>query len=292
MLISSGYNEEAYLKIINFVKTLNADKISLSMFLDIVNNNTAWSINSTLNLFNTIDEQGKEILEVRYLIICLSILLPLSLRDKFIYLTEFLKENIIAQEFLLIVHDVELFLDPFSRIYSLENESLNEDLKLLIKNEINLSSFPEIIVSNSIFAPLCKLIEYIDTNDEVIHELRMAEISLDGHYSNIHSPIRSNSINTTNLEEVEFKKIESKLNLLSEADSQKSNSLNTCDLDFQVINDEDSGSEYNISTKFSDPIQTANPEIKRQADLTYLNNLKVNMRSCSRLCEAKSCILY
>ena len=166
-------------------------EVTLEYFRSSCTKNTSLSKGVVLNLFNTIDDSGNEAFDKSYAGICISILLPISLKEKFKLCYCFQEHSISLEDFLKPVHLIERFLDPYSRVYTLENQVLVKQLTQDIGLSIITSSVPEILSRHCAFELLCMQIQLIDNKIERNNALRLADINLSGSYSDIHSPLEA-----------------------------------------------------------------------------------------------------
>ena len=138
---------------------------------------------------------------------------PIKTRLEFIFYME--KPKLTVKKLVKTLRIFEKFLDPFSIVYT-NSEILTEIIKEINGNEIETTGLPEFIMNNYLTQPIIKVLEKIDVETGYLEGLRMADISVIGSYNNIFSPIRRNSLNLSDSDNIEFEKIEKKLKDFSE----------------------------------------------------------------------------
>ncbi|OMJ89576.1 hypothetical protein SteCoe_8282 [Stentor coeruleus] len=285
------FTAETIKKIYTDLDSQGLDFINLENFSNACLRCTSWTHNTILNVFNSIDENRNESIQINFLGLSLSLLLPIDIKQRLnVYVELFPPQELTKVDFLSIISRIEEFLDPYSETFSKYLEVSLDNSWNEFPNPVLTTSIPQLLISMIIFNPLIDYLKTIDSNDEIIPELRIADISLSGSYSNIHSPLYQGSekseINDEDMAELEKK-------ITEVCRSENGEVVGNEYVVPKVESKKSEGSSMNeneISTKFSDPIH-GGEENKFNVDLSYMGKVLKN-RTCGRLCTNNTCKLF
>lgn len=215
-------------KIIELLSNPSYKAISFEIFQDICIKNLNWTVTIALNVFNTLDELGADLLKpesfTKFLPLFLSI--PLKKRLKMIFKT-LACSKITTLDFISTLYSFEHFIDPYSKAYSPENTEITTKIAKELGNKIETRSIHKILFTSKLFEYLIRLLLYVDKAPEEVLNTRIADITASGVYSNIHSPVRSCSSSSQNSEEKFLKEIEKKLLSISQKARQGDEALDS-----------------------------------------------------------------
>ncbi|OMJ72167.1 hypothetical protein SteCoe_29460 [Stentor coeruleus] len=290
ILQSLGFTGEIIKKIYTDLDSQGLDFVNLSNFSSTCLRCTNWNQNTILNVFNSIDENRNESIQINFLGLSLSLLLHTDIEQRLsIYVDLFPPQELTKIEFLSIISRIEEFLDPYSETFSKDLENSLNDTWIEFSNPVLTISIPQLLTTIPIFRPLIEYLKTIDTNNETIPELRIADIGLNGSYSNIHSPLYQGS-EKSEINDEDMDDLEKKLNEICRSEDgevvEKEFVMN------KVVSKSEGSSmnENEISTKFANMIQ-GNRENKFSVDLSYMDKV-LKDRNCGRLCTNNACKLF
>jgi hypothetical protein len=290
ILQSLSFTAETIKNLYTDLDSQGLDFVSLSDFSNACFRCTNWNRNTILNVFNSLDENRNESIQINFLGLSLSLLLPIDIEQRlYIYVELFPSQELTKVDFLFIISRIEEFLDPYSETFSKDLEVSLNDSWYEFPSPVLTMSIPQLLTSMPIFSPLIEYLKSIDNNDETIPELRIADIGLSGSYSNIHSPLYQGSekseINEDDMAELEKK--------ITEVCRSENGEVVEKEFIMPKAVSKSEGSSMNeneISTKFSDPVQ-GGEENKVCIDLSYMGKA-LKDRNCSRLCTNNTCNLF
>ena len=303
ILKASGFSLEIVKKIINALldNEYTPKHISRASFISSFKSVLNWPLARILNLFNTLDYTFNDSLTIGEFSSFLPLFLP-TLEERLQYgFISINREKISIKEFVKTLNSIEIFFDPRSKAYQTARNAIYNFLKIEVGEYIDAANVIEIFTNSPLFKPILDYLQILDHDEIKPNELRVAEIQIDGKFSNIHSPISMAFIpgNENKNQAVNFKEVEDKLTklLLGNNGIQDIKTVQDVqDVRENVINDsiEEDGSEKNRRQSediklFTEPIRN-NEVFLHPINFPEANCVKIN-RSCSRYCSG-GCLIF
>ena len=265
--------------------------ITRETFTAVCKSSLNWPLARILNLFNTLDYTHSDSLSPS----SLSTSLPLFLADIQLQLRyAFIphpKETISIREFTKALNSIETFLDPCSKSYSAVRNEIFESVRSEFGEFLTPTQLLELLNNNPAYKPIIGVLEVLELDELKPNELRIAEIQLDGCFSNTHSPVRSNTTPIPGVEfrGVDFKELENKLSKILE--DSKEGREDREDREAMRINSMKTGSELSDEpTVHTEPIIKILNEEMISIEVILPRNVKEE-RSCARVCS-RQCLVF
>ena len=225
LVAAKDLSYENVLKLFVLINSMSSqDQISRGLFLSIANKEIKWPIGLSSNFFTTFDQQGLDSVPIKQLKLGLSVLASNSIDEKLMlcYLAYDVNntKTLTTEAVCDLLSTLEETLDYRSKFVKNNLREFSKSLGKYNPLSIEMNEFIACVNNDPACQSLIKIIIAIESFEVISStDMKIANITLDGDYSNTHSPIMTSSINTPksdiSYEGPNFDELDSKLNNLA-----------------------------------------------------------------------------
>lgn len=194
----------AYSSTYSLIKTMASistqDQISRGLFGSIMSKEVDWEPRLSANVYITFDQLGQDTVKTKVISIGLAVLTDCSIEEKLMlcYLTNSVSNSgtVSIDSLCDTIIALEDALDCRSKLVKNNLSNVKNSLARYPAG-VEMLNFVNIIMNDSVCEILIKLIQAIESSDVISSiEMNIANIAIEGDYSNTHSPMRMSGINS------------------------------------------------------------------------------------------------
>ncbi|CAG9313000.1 TBC1D2_1 [Blepharisma stoltei] len=173
---------------------LNKEFVTREEFVKIAKMRLQWYPSHALNIFNTFDQEGNDSIEITQIKSGLAILTQCSIDEKLTLCFQAhdkeRSEHLSPDDIFNLISCIEKSLDYRSEYFKTQSTGFFESLDINDDGKIPLAEFIRSAKIDPSCTPIIDFINAVESNEYIqVPEMKMAQIHLEGTFSDIHSPI-------------------------------------------------------------------------------------------------------